>query len=1028
MGFFENDKENSFSGFQDRLDLIDFEETLIKKFNDADILGSYKAKELGIILDKNTKEPDLYSFDGKETLTICPEPLDLIKDFDDVSDNAAEADRLFREKLPSFRKITLNQEPMLGGRWMWRNKTLTGVNLRPGNLNDDRDKFDPVKMCDDNVHGLIVGRTGSGKSVFINTLILSLITEYAPWELDLYLADFKKVELSRYMNNKDADNGGIAYTPHINACAATSEIRYVVSLIDHLVKCMKARQDFFAVLGVTKIQEFRKKYQLVLPRVLLIVDEFQQLFTEATGREQEEIQTMLNAITKLGRATGFHLIFASQEMSGTLRGNTLANFKIRMALPCNQQISVDILGNSQAVNLERGYVLINTDSGDELKNRKYRVPFIETDEKDDDESGRKTDFYRFLDNVKLAGRQYERGLRYKTASQKFYQEDLQESEDAYCRELDGTLWEKKNKMIASNDTLFDAVVLGKTVLYSPKRNDKVSFCLEKGRNKGVMIACPDADHAAGIRKLLAENLFRSDSATLHFGVELNDIVFNKYNMEQELKCHLEREKKRDAERGEKRYAEHRYFKCDVDKSVEYLELFYYLRFFARKQMEEADGNGMLLELKELEKKLLFLKTDPKMQEEYHNWKKQIFDLGCRIKELDEKMAGLEKDLPRMPPNPMIPYLEKCSEEIVLIQADRTKVKITELKLYRQVTEVFAQNVEIENAAGQSVKMLDQQIEALEKKTVFNTEKDRLQNTLAIQRNKIFRRAVLFFRDMYCGKEPEKTGISDLLGKIYVTVEQAAAVYRTACESEKAEKKELYALAEQKVQAQDQLEKSKNHPPAVEVQEKALLQMLNSFIAVIFEKACDHAGYKNKKEKPPAPAVSCHMEDGTLCFCLDAEKTDAETEAVAADILSAYMETCRSGTDRTAFQKTVFWINGLDEMSISSSQTAQMVEVIKNAINQNILVVAIITSELKDMAVRKAFDYAFITGNIEKFYTMFDMKYTRQPLDSIVVNFGVRSKGIYLPFKMYKPKRNTEVERDLHKTPYNIDDLLDADEE
>ena len=116
MGFFENDKENSFSGFQDRLDLIDFEETLIKKFNDADILGSYKAKELGIILDKNTKEPDLYSFDGKETLTICPEPLDLIKDFDDVSDNAAEADRLFREKLPSFRKITLNQEPMLGGR------------------------------------------------------------------------------------------------------------------------------------------------------------------------------------------------------------------------------------------------------------------------------------------------------------------------------------------------------------------------------------------------------------------------------------------------------------------------------------------------------------------------------------------------------------------------------------------------------------------------------------------------------------------------------------------------------------------------------------------------------------------------------------------------------------------------------------------------------------------------------------------------------------------------------------------------
>ena len=48
-------------------------------------------------------------------------------------------------------------------------------------------------MCDDNVHGLIAGRTGSGKSVFINALILSLITEYSPWELNLYLADFKRL-------------------------------------------------------------------------------------------------------------------------------------------------------------------------------------------------------------------------------------------------------------------------------------------------------------------------------------------------------------------------------------------------------------------------------------------------------------------------------------------------------------------------------------------------------------------------------------------------------------------------------------------------------------------------------------------------------------------------------------------------------------------------------------------------------------------------------------------------------------------
>ena len=387
MGFLDANSESNTSGFGDKLDLVEYESNLIRNFNDTGILSTkYMAEEFGITFDKKKRQSDVYLFDGTEEITICPEPLEFIKEFDDVSDNTTEANKLFLNKITSFQKIKLDKIPELKGsstygERMWMNKTLTGINLRPGNLNDDRDKFDPIRMCDDNVHGLIAGRTGSGKSVFINALILSLITEYSPWELNLYLADFKKVELSRYMNNSDAMNDNTPYTPHINACAATSEIRYVTSLIQYLVDCMNARQEFFARLGVTKIQEFRNKYNLVLPRVLLIVDDFQQLFTEATNREKEEIQTMLNSITKLGRATGFHLIFASQEMSGTLRGNTLANFKIRMALPCNQQISTDILGNSQAVNLERGYVLVNTDSGDELKNRKYRVPFIETDKK-----------------------------------------------------------------------------------------------------------------------------------------------------------------------------------------------------------------------------------------------------------------------------------------------------------------------------------------------------------------------------------------------------------------------------------------------------------------------------------------------------------------------------------------------------------------------------------------------------------------------------------------------------------------------
>lgn len=325
MGFLDIQGSSGVSASSSYLDLVEYEKNLIHKFNLPELLNTkYKVEEFGIAFDKHSKSSDVYTYEDSEVITICPEPLEFIKEFDDVSDNTHAANELFLQKLASFQRIVLDKKPLLKagdvyGERMWMNKTVTGINLRLGNLNDDREDFSPIRMCDD-VHGLIVGRTGSGKSVYINALILSLITEYAPWELNLYLADFKKVELSRYMNDADEKNEHTAFTPHVYACAATSEIRYVTSLIQYLVDCMNARQEFFSRLGVTKIQEYRNKYHLVLPRVLLIVDEFQQLFTEATNREREELQFMLNSITKLGRDTGFHLIFASQEMSGTLRG------------------------------------------------------------------------------------------------------------------------------------------------------------------------------------------------------------------------------------------------------------------------------------------------------------------------------------------------------------------------------------------------------------------------------------------------------------------------------------------------------------------------------------------------------------------------------------------------------------------------------------------------------------------------------------------------------------------------------------
>lgn len=999
MGFLDANSDSKTSSFGDKLDLVEYESCLIEKFNDIGILSTkYMAEEFGIAFDKKRRQSDVYLFDGTEEITICPEPLEFIKEFDDVSDNTTEANKLFWSKIASFQKIKLDKIPELKGsssygERMWMNKTLTGINLRPGNLNDDREKFDPIRMCDDNVHGLIAGRTGSGKSVFINALILSLITEYSPWELNLYLADFKKVELSRYMNNSDASNGNTPYTPHVSACAATSEIRYVISLIKYLVDCMNARQEFFARLGVTKIQEFRNTYNLVLPRVLLIVDEFQQLFAEATNRETEEIQTMLNSITKLGRATGFHLIFASQEMSGTLRGNTLANFKIRMALPCNQQISTEILGNSQAVNLERGYVLVNTDSGDELKNKKYRVPFIETDKKDDDADDSKTAFYCFLDEIKKAAKLFD--LRYKTASQKFYREELQETESSYNKDLD-LIREKKNASVAKNAALFDAVVLGKTVLYSPKPNDKVSFYIERGRNKGIMIACPEPDDAARVRKLLAENLFRSDEKTYHFGMEINNLVLERYHIDKAIK----------------NYPSQKYYSCDIDKAIEYLELIYYLRLFASKYMDTSTTE--MKDFQENKRALLSLLLDAEKAEKYKSYKKKKSFLELQIADIEVKISEISKESNKKIASPIIRYLEKCSNEIILIPADKTKVDLVSLKSYGDVVEAFDSNVDIVGASNKSIKILDAKIDALNKNE-FKTENEKIQNALGVTRNKIFRRATLFFVDKYTGKDSLETVLSPTLEKTYASVVSLVNVYKKECESKKQYLDDLSKLNDDKTSLQDELNEILSNPNDIELAEEKVFASVNQFANSIFDSAYSSIGYK--KNKPTIPSIKYSLVGEELVWVFEEGVLDNKLEIIANDILRVYADACRLDTpNMDSFGKAVFWINGLDEIEKIPNQ---MIEVIRNSINQNILVVGIITSELNDTMIRKAFDYAFVTGNIEKFYSMFNIKYTKQPLDSIVVNFGIRSKGFDIPFKMYKSNLE-EI-----KAPDFIDQLLNS---
>ena len=273
-------------------------------------------------------------------------------------------------------QIIMIEEPIKGydGAPVWYANSGKGVILRFGYVDGDKRYPSTTMFGDAIIHGLLAGATGQGKSVALNNLIYNIAREYAPWEVDLSFCDAKITEGKTIANT--------APVPHIRAVAATSDTDYIVSILRKARQEMMERMSFFNRVDAKKIEEFRKNTGLALPQVIIIIDETQAMFENAKKNKaaSEELISIINDITKLGRSAGYHLLLASQELGDSIPSAAMRQMSLRCALGCQEAVSNAILGNTGAVEYfnKKGNLVVNLGgvTGSEADNVHYKVPLI----------------------------------------------------------------------------------------------------------------------------------------------------------------------------------------------------------------------------------------------------------------------------------------------------------------------------------------------------------------------------------------------------------------------------------------------------------------------------------------------------------------------------------------------------------------------------------------------------------------------------------------------------------------------------
>lgn len=248
----------------------------------------------------------------------------------------------------------------------WQRRSAKYIEI-PFGVSEDR-QIQKLKITQENGQNsaVVIGIPGSGKSVFLHALICNAAINYSPDELNMYLIDFSGVEFNSY---------ALHNLPHARVIAPEAEREFGLSILNELIEEGARRMELCRNNDVSNIVDLKAKNpSLHIPRLLVIIDEFQKIFEIENDLISREANAKIHTIIQQFRKFGINLVLATQKLpsSSILPKDLIANRVVFKSSPADFSSLISLPINGKVPQLHTGECIYNSESGSPYDNHKVQ--------------------------------------------------------------------------------------------------------------------------------------------------------------------------------------------------------------------------------------------------------------------------------------------------------------------------------------------------------------------------------------------------------------------------------------------------------------------------------------------------------------------------------------------------------------------------------------------------------------------------------------------------------------------------------